>query len=89
MRMDRESTSAKRARKGCMVEKYWVSCKWSILVMLRFRAWNRFRFQILSFFQKIVIPIPILVPTAAGIDSIVESVPGLEWIPIKEWAFTK
>ena len=40
----------------------------------------------MSFFQKIVIPIPILVPTAAGIDSIVESVPGLEWIPIKEWA---
>ena len=67
-------------------------------MVFRFRAWNRFRNRILSFFQKIVIPIPIPVPRATGIDSKVESVPrlesipelesdpGLESVPIKEWA---
>ena len=48
------------------------------VVVLRFQAWNRFRFQILRFSQTIVIPIPILVPTGAGIDSKVELVPELE-----------
>ena len=49
-----------------------------LLVVLQFQAWNRFRFQILRFSQTIVIPIPILVPTGAGIDSKVELVPELE-----------
>ena len=53
----------------------------TVLVVFRFRAWNRFRNRILSFFQKIVIPIPIPVPRATGIDSKVESVPRLESIP--------
>ena len=51
--------------------------------MLRFHAWNWFRFQILIFFKKIVIPILILVPTVAGMDFTVESVPGLELVPIQ------